>query len=85
MRLFAYLPGAKKDGFDISVAGNTLSIRGELSSGNAVETNEVTFPIQITRAGPACPAGQVVVSKEGACFNPGQNGQKPTCEVAPTP
>jgi HSP20 family protein len=29
LRLFAYLPGANKDGFDISVTGNTLSIRGE--------------------------------------------------------
>jgi len=29
LRLFAYLPGAKKDGFDIAVTGNTLTIRGE--------------------------------------------------------
>ena len=29
LRLFAYIPGAKRDGFDVSVTGNTLSIRGE--------------------------------------------------------
>jgi hypothetical protein len=61
----------------------SLRIRGELSSGTAVETNEVTFPIQISRAGPACPAGQVLTVQEGACFNPGQSGQKPTCQTAP--
>jgi HSP20 family protein len=29
LRLFAYVPGAKRDGFDIAVTGNTLTIRGE--------------------------------------------------------
>jgi HSP20 family protein len=29
LRLFAYVPGARKDGFDISVTGNALTIRGE--------------------------------------------------------
>jgi hypothetical protein len=60
----------------------SFKIRGELSSGNAVETNEVTFPISITRAGSPCPAGEVLVEKEGACFNPGQNGQAVECETA---
>jgi hypothetical protein len=64
----------------------SLRIRGELSSGNGVETNEVTFPIQITRAGPPCEAGKIVVEKDpGACSNPGQNGQAYTCDPAPAP
>lgn len=29
LRLFAYVPGAKPDGFDISVTGTTLTVRGE--------------------------------------------------------
>ena len=29
LRLFAYLPGAKRDGFDVSVTGATLTVRGE--------------------------------------------------------
>lgn len=64
----------------------SLKIRGELSSGNGVETNEVTFPIQITRAGSPCAAGKVLTPKDqGACSNPGQNGQDFTCEEAPAP
>jgi hypothetical protein len=63
----------------------SMKIRGELSSGNAVETNEVTFPISISRAGPACAAGKVLTPEDGSCANPGQNGQKFTCEDPPTP
>jgi hypothetical protein len=59
-----------------------LMIRGELSSGNTVETNEVTFPIQITRAGPVCPAGEELTPKAGGCFNPGQDGQDIECRPA---
>lgn len=63
----------------------SMKIRGEMSSGSAVETNEVTFPIQISRGGPACGAGKVLTPEEGACANPGQNGQKFTCEEPATP
>jgi HSP20 family protein len=29
LRLFAYVPGAKPDGFDLTVTGTTLTVRGE--------------------------------------------------------
>jgi len=63
----------------------SLRIRGEMSSGSSVETNEVTFPIQISRAGPACAAGKVLKPEDGACANPGQNGQSFSCEDPPAP
>lgn len=62
----------------------SIRIRGEMSSGAAVETNEAVFPIQIARAGSTCVAGQRVVPTEaGACANPGQNGQEQSYTCAP--
>ncbi|HVG58432.1 MAG TPA: hypothetical protein VNA24_07735 [Hyalangium sp.] len=55
----------------------TVKIKGKLPSGKAVETNEVTFPIDITRAG-GCSTGVPVVLTEsgepaGPCAYPGQD------------
>ncbi|HEX8704514.1 MAG TPA: hypothetical protein VF815_37125 [Myxococcaceae bacterium] len=70
---------------DVMTLLASMRIRGEMSSGSSVETNEVTFPIQITRAGSPCPAGKVLTPEEGTCSNPGQNGQSYTCEDPPAP
>ncbi len=65
---------------DIMTLLVSLKIKGNLSSGNAAETNEVTFPLQVARGG-ACGAGQVPVPVEpGPCSNPGQDGQPFTCQ-----
>jgi hypothetical protein len=63
----------------------SIRIRGEMSTGSTVETNEVTFPIQISRAGSPCAAGKVLKPEDGACANPGQNGQSFTCEDPAAP
>jgi hypothetical protein len=57
----------------------TLKIKGKLASGKSVETNEVTFPITITRA-PACAENQKAVPLAATpCGNPGQDGNGFTC------
>jgi len=81
----AKLEGAVPSAPDAMTLLVSLRIRGELSSGNAVETNEVTFPITISRAGSLCAAGKVLTPEDGPCANPGQNGQKYTCEDPPAP
>jgi hypothetical protein len=64
----------------------SMKIKGEMSSGSSVETNEVTFPISISRRGGACAAGKVTTPKEdGPCANPGQDGRGFTCEDPPAP
>ena len=62
----------------------TFKIRGKLTSGADVETNEVRFPIVISREGNPCPAGEIPKQPEGSgrdssCFNPGQDNQAYTC------
>jgi hypothetical protein len=52
----------------------TAKLKGRLASGREVETNELTFPINITRQGEGCPVDQQPVG-EGECSNPGQDGQ----------
>ena len=60
----------------------TVKIKGKLASGKTTETNELTYPITLTRAG--CPDGQVAKPVEGADIcNPAQDGSY-QC-VAPTP
>ncbi|MDY7228467.1 hypothetical protein [Hyalangium rubrum] len=61
----------------------SMKIAGKLSSGASVETNEVKFPIVISREGNPCAAGEVPTLGEGnaACFNPGQDGQAFTCQT----
>jgi hypothetical protein len=62
----------------------SVRIRGEMSSGAAVETNEAVFPIQLTRGGSKCTAGQrAVPSEAGACANPGQDGQEQSYTCGP--
>ncbi|MBN1205736.1 MAG: hypothetical protein JXB05_12540 [Myxococcaceae bacterium] len=56
----------------------TVKLKGKLTSGREVETNELTYPIYITREG-GCPVGQSPVG-EGACSNPGQDGNGFTCQ-----
>jgi hypothetical protein len=56
----------------------TLRLKGKLASGKSAETNEVTFPIQITR-GASCASGQTPgPTAEQPCF-PGQDGVPFTC------
>jgi hypothetical protein len=56
-----------------------MKIKGKLASGNAAETNEVRYPIEITRAG-SCPAGQEpATTAENPCGFPGQDGNPITC------
>jgi hypothetical protein len=51
----------------------TVKVKGKLPSGKTVETNEVTFPIEITRAR-ACAAGTVPVTDSATpCAYPGQD------------
>jgi hypothetical protein len=52
----------------------SIKIRGKLPSGKEVETNEVTFPIDITRAR-GCPDNFVPVKPADSppCLNPGQD------------
>ncbi len=56
----------------------TLKIKGKLASGKAAESNEVTFPIELTR-GASCPSGQTPGPiAETPCY-PGQDGVPFTC------
>jgi hypothetical protein len=56
----------------------TLKLKGKLSSGRSAETNEVTFPIEITR-GASCPSTQTAQPIPAfPCF-PGQDGNGFTC------
>jgi len=81
----AKLDGAVPTFPDVMTLLVSMRIRGEMSTGSAVETNEVTFPIDISRVGSLCPAGKVITPKDdGPCFNPGQGGAEFTCEP-PTP
>lgn len=79
----AKLEGAVPPSPDAMTLLVSVRIRGEMSSGSAVETNEAIFPIQITRAGSRCVAGQRVVPAAGSCANPGQNGQEQDYTCAP--
>lgn len=61
-------------------------VRGKLSSGAEVETNEVRFPIEVYRHGEAtCPPGFQLGASDPAfpCFRPGQDGFSFFCEEAP--
>lgn len=53
----------------------TVKLRGKLPSGKKVETNTVTFPIEVTRAA-RCASGTVPAPATGLppCANPGQDG-----------
>ncbi len=53
----------------------SIRVKGRLPSGKEVETNEVTYPIEITRAGQGCTAPQVPARPAGAppCLYPGQD------------
>ncbi|MFL5349444.1 MAG: hypothetical protein ACJ8AT_31985 [Hyalangium sp.] len=56
----------------------TIKLKGKLASGKAAETNEVTFPIEITR-GASCPPNQTPMpGAEDKCF-PGQDGVAFSC------
>lgn len=56
----------------------SIRLKGKLASGKAAETNEITFPIQISR-GVSCPSGQTPgPDTESPCF-PGQDGVPFTC------
>lgn len=56
----------------------TVKLKGHLASGKSAETNEVTFPIEITR-GASCPAQQTPgPTAEAKCY-PGQDGVGFTC------
>jgi len=79
----AKLEGAVPTFPDVMTLLVSMRLKGEMSSGSSVETNEVIFPIQISRAGSRCVAGQRVVPPEGACANPGQNGQEQAYTCAP--
>jgi hypothetical protein len=73
------LEGAVPTVPDIMTLLATIKVRGKLPSGKEVETNEVTFPIEITRAR-GCGAGTVPVvvddegkPVEGGCAFAGQD------------
>jgi hypothetical protein len=54
-----------------------IKLKGKLGSGRAVETNEITFPIEITR-GASCTSGTPVPDAENPCY-PGQDGVAFSC------
>jgi hypothetical protein len=56
---------------DSMVLLSTVKIKGKLASGKSTETNELTFPIELTRGG--CPEGKIPVANGTEC-NPAQDG-----------
>jgi hypothetical protein len=71
------LDGAVPSAPDFMTLLATIKLKGKLPSGKEVETNEVTFPIDITRAG-GCSAGVPTVLTEsgeplGPCAFAGQD------------
>jgi hypothetical protein len=58
---------------DVMTLMATVKLKGKLPSGKSVETNEVTYPIEVTR-GNECPAGTVPATPADApCAFPGQD------------
>lgn len=67
---------------------STVKIKGKLPSGKTVETNEVTYPIEISRQGQACASNEVpdfFDATEAPCGYPGQDAyfDKYRCVVPP--
>lgn len=67
----------------------TVKLKGKLPSGKSVETNEVTYPIELSRQGQACAADQVTDfydAEESPCGFPGQDAffDKYRCVTPPT-
>lgn len=68
---------------------STVKIKGKLPSGKTVETNEVTYPIEVSRFGQACASNEVpgLFDAESApCGFPGQDAffDKYRCFISPT-
>lgn len=55
-----------------------LRMKGKLLSGGAVQTNSVTYPVQIYNQGLPCASG-TVVRATGPCGNTGQDGAYAGC------
>jgi hypothetical protein len=59
-----------------------VKIKGRLSSGADVETNEVRYPIEIYR-GDSCPTGTVPgLDPAAPCATPGQDENPPICKAS---
>jgi hypothetical protein len=65
----------------------TLKVKGTLPSGKGVETNEVTYPISISRAGkcPDCQVATYADREEAPCGYPGQDAFYNTFSCIPDP
>jgi hypothetical protein len=71
----AKLDGAVPAAPDAMTLLVTVKLRGRSPNGRQVETNEVTFPIEITRSGVGCGGGAVLPEDPAAfpCGYPGQD------------
>jgi hypothetical protein len=56
----------------------TVKLKGKLASGKAAESNEATFPIEITRGDNTCASGTPIPVADTPCF-PGQDGVPYAC------
>ncbi|WP_224243983.1 hypothetical protein [Hyalangium gracile] len=65
---------------DVMTLLATIKIKGKLASGRGVETNEVTYPIELTR-GVGCLENQTArPTADFPCANPGQDGAPYVCQ-----
>jgi hypothetical protein len=64
------LDGAVPSAPDFMTLLATIKIKGKLPSGKQVETNEVTFPINITRAGGCSSGVPTVLNEQGEPLGP---------------
>jgi hypothetical protein len=56
-----------------------FKLKGKLASGKTVETNEVTYPIEISRQG-GCTTGTPAAPADSPCAFPGQDGNGFICQ-----
>ncbi|AGC47630.1 putative lipoprotein [Myxococcus stipitatus DSM 14675] len=57
----------------------TLKVRGKMLDGSKVETNTITYSVQVGNIPFSCPPGKAVEPPTEACDQRGQNGVLPAC------
>lgn len=57
----------------------TLKVRGKMVDGSKMETNEISYAVQVVTRPYSCPAGKNIEPPNEACDQRGQNGVLPAC------